>query len=112
MGKIRRKSITSTMGLAKHFIKTSKSTSTLFSSQKIGGKVAVIHGNQQEAFETAHQAISRDMTRLFKELSRAVHDGMELTYSVHRADINGLSRLECWLLDFEISQYLGMCYAD
>ncbi len=98
-------SLDKTQSLLEHFIKSATDTTSIFHEQKSGNVPAVAHDVDIVTFSSAKQSIDKDLTSLLTSNATAARD---LVYSVHYADINGLSRLENSILAHEISEFLGI----
>ena len=57
-----------------------------------------------KTYEEAKDAIARDLQHV---LTPHASTGRNVTYSVHYSDVNGLSRLENYILGYEIADYLS-----
>jgi hypothetical protein len=93
-----------TTELLKHFLKHSARTSSFFHGKKSGGGPSVIHAVEIAPFKSAKAVVRKDLAHL---TSSRPNDGSDVVYSIHYADINGLARIEHYILAHEISQYLG-----
>lgn len=81
----------------------------MFHSEKLeDDSIAIVHAGERQVFETATKAIERDLTKLLRAHARTAHESLDVTYSVHVSDVNGLSKLECWLLMGEMGEFLGI----
>ncbi|KAL2356558.1 dhal domain-containing protein [Cryomyces antarcticus] len=92
--------LTEVLGL---FVRSATSTTTTFHTEKTEANPAVFHSDGRGAFETAEGAIEKDLTQVMRS-----HTSYEdsVVYSVHYSDINGLSKLENYILAHEISVFL------
>lgn len=99
-----RTSIHQIADLLKSFVGSASTTRSKFHTEKAQGNPAVLHAEGSSAFRNAKEVVERDL----KKVMRA-HGGLgtDLVFSVHYSDINGLSRLENYILAKEIAQYLG-----
>ncbi|KAG4427612.1 hypothetical protein IFR05_016904, partial [Cadophora sp. M221] len=89
--------------LLEHFMKLSTKSTSKFHEQKSGNAPSVAHGVDVVAFNSAKASIDKDLSSL---LSSAPSSGIDIVYSVHYSDINGLSRLENNILAHEISEFM------
>ncbi|KAI9848861.1 MAG: Dihydroxyacetone kinase 2 [Sclerophora amabilis] len=96
-------SIDRSVELIKIFLKTAATTTTTFDTQKLGSNPSVKHVAGSASFDSAKASVQKDLKSALK--SNTAQEG-SVTYSVHYADINGLSRLENYLLAHEISDFL------
>lgn len=78
-------------------------TTSKFHESKKNSKPTVIHSVDISEFNSAKASVCKDLSHVFS--SRPDPGGV--VYSVHYSDINGLSRLENYILAHEISVYLG-----
>ena len=101
-----RKSIQDVTELLKVFMENSSTAHSKFHVEKAGGKPAVLQAEGATGFENARHAVERDLKHAMKAHSAQEGDA---TYSVHYSDVNGLSRLENYIIAGEIAQYLGRC---
>lgn len=72
--------------------------------QKTGNAASIVHAAGIAEFNSAKAAIDKDISHLLSSNAAQVENAI---YSVHFADINGLSRLESNILIHEISDYFG-----
>ncbi|KAK1819125.1 hypothetical protein LTR12_006440 [Friedmanniomyces endolithicus] len=89
--------------LLKVFMENSSTAHSKFHVEKAGGKPALLQAEGATGFEKARHAVERDLKHAMKAHSAQEGDG---TYSVHYSDVNGLSRLENYIIAGEIAQYL------
>ncbi|KAL9532120.1 Dihydroxyacetone kinase [Sphaerulina musiva] len=78
-------------------------TNSKFHAVKTDGGPAVVHHDGVQVFEKAKNAVERDLKHLFQQLSPQSED---IVYSVHYSDVNGLSRLENYIIANDIASYL------
>lgn len=78
-------------------------TNSKFHVEKTDGGPAVVHHDGVQVFEKAKHAVERDLKHLFQQLSPQSED---IVYSVHYSDVNGLSRLENYIIANDIASYL------
>lgn len=94
--------------MLKGFVKTANTTYSKFHTEKAEGNPAVLHADGAAGFKNATEAVQRDLTQVLKELHKTqTAETKDVVYSVHFADVNGLSRLENYILAGEIARYLG-----
>ncbi|TKA82918.1 hypothetical protein B0A55_01314 [Friedmanniomyces simplex] len=98
-----RASIHEVAELLKLFVDNTSTAHSKFHVEKAGGKPAVLGNEGAAAFEKAKHAVERDLKHAMK--AHAAQEG-DVTYSVHYSDVNGLSRLENYIIAGEIAQYL------
>lgn len=94
-----------TAELLKQFSKAASTTRSKFHVEKADGNPAVLHATGSAGFEKAKHAVERDLKHAMK--AHSAQEG-QIVYSVHYSDINGLSRLENYILAGEIALYLGI----
>lgn len=99
-----RTSIHQTADLLKTFVAMTSTIYSRFDTEKIEGRPTVQHADGAAGFQNAKEAVERDLRTVMKGLDDVRTD---VVYSVHYSDINGLSRLENYILAKEIAQYLG-----
>jgi hypothetical protein len=98
-----RESLVKTQALLERFIKYSARTTSKFHEKKTGGGPSVVHAIDFAEFKSAQLAVEKDMKHL---LGSRPSSGQDI-YSIHCADVNGLSRLENNILVHEISEFCG-----
>ena len=96
-----RVSVDKTTELLELFLNSATTTSSVFHDQKSGSSLAIKHHDGPASFESAHLSVCRDLA------SVSAPPNSSDVYSIHYADINGLSRLESYILAHEISSCLG-----
>lgn len=101
-----RTSIHQVAELLKQFAKSASTAHSKFHTEKAEGNPAVLHADGACGFEKAKHAVERDLKHAMK--AHTAQEG-DVVYSVHYSDVNGLSRLENYILANEIAHYLGMC---
>ena len=113
-----RTSIHQTAELLKSFAKSTSTTHSKFHTEKADGNPAVQHDEGTFSYEKAGQAVERDLKYVMKDVAHTAQS-VAVVYSVHFSDVNGLSRLENYILAGEIADYLGesrsyilLSYAD
>lgn len=99
-----RTSMTQAAELLKLWAKSNSTSHSKFHVEKAEGNPAVLHAEGPSGFQKAKDAIAKDLKQAMK-----AHSAQEtpVTYSVHYSDVNGLSRLENYIIAGEIAQYLG-----
>ena len=102
---VSRSSIHQVAELVKTFMKTASTAHSSFHVEKADGNPAIMHVAGASGFEKAKHAVERDLKHVMR--AHASQEG-SVTYSVHYTDVNGLSRLENYILGLEIAQYFGM----
>ncbi|KAK3672107.1 hypothetical protein LTR78_008078 [Recurvomyces mirabilis] len=98
-----RESIDDVSELLKLFGKNASTAHSTFHVEKAEGNPAVLHAEGAAGFEKAKHAVERDLKHVMK--AHTTQDG-DVTYSVHFSDVNGLSRLENYIIAGEVAQYL------
>ncbi|KAK5138189.1 hypothetical protein LTR08_004884 [Meristemomyces frigidus] len=96
-------SILHTAELLKLFAKSACVTHSKFHVEKAEGNPAVLHAEGAVGFEKARHAIERELKHVLN--AHTAQEG-QVTYSVHYSDVNGLSRLENYIIAGEIAKYL------
>ena len=99
-----RTSIHQTTEVLKGFAKSTSTSHSKFHTEKAQGNPAVLHASGASGFEKAKHAAQRDLKNAMKAQTAQTE---QVVYSVHFSDVNGLSRLENYILANEIAQYLG-----
>ena len=99
-----RSSIHHVAELLKSFAKSASTAHSKFHVEKAEGNPAVLHADGPAGFEKAKHAVERDLKHAMR--AHATQEG-DVTYSVHYSDVNGLSRLENYIIAGEAAQYLG-----
>ncbi|KAK0248940.1 hypothetical protein LTR91_003614 [Friedmanniomyces endolithicus] len=98
-----RKSVQDVTELLKLFMENASTAHSKFHVEKAGGKPAMLHFEGAAGYEKAKHAVERDLKHAMK--AHSAQEG-EVTYNVHYSDVNGLSRLENYIIAGEIAQYL------
>lgn len=94
--------------MLKGFAKTATTTYSKFHTEKAEGNPAVLHADGASGFKNAKEAAERDLKQVMKEVNRSrTAETKDVVYSVHFSDVNGLSRLENYILAGEIAHFLG-----
>ncbi|KAG9562311.1 Dak phosphatase, partial [Aureobasidium melanogenum] len=104
-------SIEKTCEVLRKFLDTSTTVTSTFQTEKEGGRPALSHAEgDSSGYEKARHAIAKALDSVLRpHLDR--RDG--ITHSIHYSDVNGLSRLENYILGLEIATYLrnaGLSY--
>jgi len=90
-------------GLVKDFFKSAIAAHSTFQTDKADGKPAVSGPEGgSTAFESVRYTVEKQLESLFE--SQKGQSG-QVTYSIHYSDINGLSRLENYIIAKEIAEY-------
>ena len=90
--------------LLKAFVEKATTASSTFHTEKADGSPAIAHQDGVKAFEKAKHAVERDLERVFAGRNSQSED---VVFSIHYSDVNGLSRLENYIIAGEIASYLG-----
>ncbi|KAI9798767.1 MAG: Dihydroxyacetone kinase 2 [Piccolia ochrophora] len=96
-------SLDKTVELLKIFLKSASKTTTTFDVHKSGSNPTVKRQSGTATFESAKSTIEKELASLLRTQTAAEDP---VVYSVHYADVNGLARLESYILAHEISSYL------
>ncbi|KXS98483.1 hypothetical protein AC578_2615 [Pseudocercospora eumusae] len=88
--------------LLKAFAESASTAHSTFHTEKAEGNPAVLRADGPAGFEKAKHAVERDLKHAMK--SHTAKD--ESVYSVHYSDINGLSRLENYIIAGDIAKLL------
>jgi len=97
-----RRMIEDTEELVKDFFKNAVSAHSTFQTGKIEGKPAVSGAEGGSvAFESVKSTVEKQLRSLLESVGA---QGREVTYSIHYSDINGLSRLENYIIAKEIAE--------
>ncbi|KAK4997253.1 hypothetical protein LTR66_003289 [Elasticomyces elasticus] len=86
------------------FAESASVTRSTFHTEKAEGNPAVLHADGAAGFEQARHAVEKDLTQVMRS-----HGAREesVVFSVHYSDVNGLSRLENYIIAGEIASLLG-----
>lgn len=87
------------------FEQTATTAHSKFHTEKAEVNPAIFHAEgSSNGYEQARHAIERDLKHVMRS-----HTGQEgsVTYSIHYSDVNGLSKLENYILGLEIGKYFG-----
>lgn len=92
--------------MLKGFVKSAKTREVVFTEEKVGGSKPGVKGadGQTMGYEKAREVIQKEVEGIMKDLGP--QEG-ETVYSVHFSDVNGLSRLENYIVAGEIAHILG-----
>ena len=94
--------------LLKLFLKSSSATYSSFHIDKVDKNPAILHADGSCCgYENAKHAVAQDLEHILR--SQTVQQE-SVTYSIHHSDINGLSRLESYIIGLEIGRYFGRSY--
>jgi hypothetical protein len=93
--------------LLKSFAKSAATAHSQFHTEKSKDSPAVNHESGTFGYDKAREAVERDLKETTKHIAHTAQS-VPVTYSVHFSDVNGLSRLENYILAGEIASYLGM----
>lgn len=102
---VRRSSLQETYELLRLFEQTATTAHSKFHTEKAEANPAIFHAEGlSNGYEQARHAIERDLKHVMRS-----HTGREglITYSIHYSDVNGLSKLENYILGLEIGKYFG-----
>ena len=99
-------SIHQTAELLKSFMKSATTAHSNFHTEKSNGNPAVVNAEGTFGYEQAKQAVEKDLAHAMKDVAHTAQS-VRVVYSVHFSDINGLSRLENYIVAGEIADYLG-----
>lgn len=98
-----RKSIHQTIDLVKVFAKNATTAYSSFQTRKADGKPAISgSGGSSQSFESVKATVEKELKNVLK--SQTGQSG-QTTHSVHYSDINGLSRLENYIIAKEVAEY-------
>ena len=90
-------------GLVKDFFKAVRTAYSIFQTDKADGKPAISGPKDDSAaFESVKSTVEEQLNSLFK--TQKDQSG-KITYSIHYSDINGLSRLENYIVAKDIAEY-------
>lgn len=102
---VRRSSLQETYELLRLFEQTATTAHSKFHTEKAEANPAIFHAEgSSNGYEQARHAIERDLKHVMRS-----HTGQEgsVTFSIHYSDVNGLSKLENYILGLEIGKYFG-----
>lgn len=100
-----RTSVQKTLNLIESFIANATGVHSRFHVEKAGQDPAVAHSSGAQGYKNAKDVAERDLSEAIKTAQRS--GAGDVVYSVHYSDVNGLSRLENYILAGEIARYLG-----
>ncbi|KAK3110022.1 hypothetical protein LTR53_016124 [Teratosphaeriaceae sp. CCFEE 6253] len=89
--------------LLKGFIRNASTAHSKFHIEKVDGSPALMHADGAAGYEKAKHAVERNLKHAMEAHASR---GGDVTYSVHYSDVNGLSRLENYIIAGSIAQYL------
>lgn len=89
------------------FFKTAKSTTSAFQVSKIGSYPSRKRGLESLEVKSVKSSVSEDLTLILEPSIIGMKSQDQIVYSIHCADINGLSQLENYLLAHSISEFLS-----
>lgn len=102
-------SLQKTNELLKAFLETSSTAHSTFHIEKAETNPTILHAEgSSSGYEQAKHAIERDLKYVMRShpaIGAAQQDSV--TYSVHYSDVNGLSKLENYILGLEVGKYFG-----
>jgi len=107
VGRETRSSLKQTTELLEIFTKSASSAHSTFHTEKAEAIPAILHVDGHAGFEKAKHAVERDLKHVLKSHEVTAQKD-PLTYSVHYSDVNGLSRLENYILGLEIAIYFDL----
>ncbi|THY01974.1 Dak phosphatase [Aureobasidium pullulans] len=106
-----RSSMEKTFQVLEMFLETSTTATSTFQTGKENGQAAILHAEgDSSGYDEAREAIEKALEHV---LHPHVDQNEGMTYSLHYSDVNGLSRLENYILGLEIATYLrnaGLSY--
>lgn len=89
--------------LVKVFTKDASTVFSTFATEKDGGKPALANADgKSSSYESVKATVEKELGNVLK--TQGSRNG-QVTYSIHYSDINGLSRLENYILAKEIADY-------
>ena len=101
-----RASIHQTADMLKAFVGAVSTARETFHTEKANGAPAVLDAEGAvSGYQKAREVVERDLKKVMRGLEGK--GGADVVYSVHYSDVNGLSRLENYILAKEIAEYLG-----
>jgi len=101
-----RRSIEDADVLVKDFFKNALTAYSTFQTDKVEGKPTISGaGGDSAPFESVKATVEKQLKSLFE--TQKGQSG-KVTYSIHYSDINGLSRLENYIIAKEIAEYCRM----
>nr|POE87945.1 dihydroxyacetone kinase [Quercus suber] len=95
-----RSSMSQVRDLCTRFLESATTVSSRFHAEKVGGSPAVLHADGAQSFTHAKQSVERDLKAVLGRAAGTAEDVL----SIHYADINGLSRLENYILAKDIAE--------
>lgn len=102
-------SLQKTNELLKAFLETSSTAHSTFHIEKAEANPTILHAEgSSSGYEQAKHAIERDLKYVMRSHSATSATREDsVTYSVHYSDVNGLSKLENYILGLEVGKYFG-----
>lgn len=102
-------SLQKTNELLKAFLETSSTAHSTFHIEKAEANPAILHAEgSSSGYKQAKHAIERDLKYVMRSHPATGATRQDsVTYSVHYSDINGLSKLENYILGLEVGNYFG-----
>ncbi|KFY50029.1 hypothetical protein V496_09655 [Pseudogymnoascus sp. VKM F-4515 (FW-2607)] len=101
-----KRSLESITELISMFLKSAKSTTSVFQTSKIGEQLSRKRGLESLAVKSAKESVFEDLALLLESSAICTDSQMDIVYSVHYANTNGLSQLENYLVAHAVSEYL------
>ena len=92
--------------MLKSFVRGASTTYSKFHTEKAAGNPSVLHADGAASFTKARDAVERDLKHVMRSVAHT-EQTQSVVYSVHYSDINGLSRLENYIIAGEIATFLG-----
>jgi hypothetical protein len=89
--------------LLRTFVKNVRATHSKLYPEKVDGKPAVLHADGPQAYDQVKEAVERDLKRILD----SHHVEGDLVHAVHFSDVNGLSRLEIYIILGDMAHFLG-----
>lgn len=104
-----RTSIHQVTDLVKVFAKSAGTAYSTFQTQKSGGKPALAGADGAAfSYDSVKSTVEKELTSVVK--SQTAQSG-QVTFSIHYSDINGLSRLENYIIAKEVADYCRKSFA-
>lgn len=91
--------------LLKNFVKSARTTHSKFHTEKADGNPSITHSDGVAGYDKAKFAVQKDLKSVLKNLEISAEE--EVVHSVHYSDLNGLSRLENYIIAGEVARFLG-----
>lgn len=99
-----RASMHQVVDLVRRFVEGARVARSRFHTEKVEESPAMWHMNGAQGFGQAKEAVEKDLKEILKEADGASDCTV---FSIHYSDVNGLSRLENYILAKEIAEHLG-----